>query len=202
MDGSRLGFEYEGPSLEKVYASARPNAETSSNDYLWKAPFMGIHAVEEERHELPVLQRGKLTVHIGDALGPEAMVDGGFAGIIVDLFSKGAVLPSLQQTETWERMKERLRPGGRIMVNCGGSCVESESKKGGGITMEETIATLARVFPRQLSKRVIRFNGDNCIALTGPIPDLRAWMRSLPKQLLRGVFDWETVEYALIDRSL
>ncbi|KAJ7524829.1 hypothetical protein O6H91_17G023800 [Diphasiastrum complanatum] len=137
---------------------------------------------------------GKLTVHIGDALGPEAMVDGGFAGIIVDLFSKGAVLPSLQQTETWERMKQRLRPGGRIMVNCGGSCVESESKKDGGITMEETIATLARVFPGQLSKRVIRFNGDNCIALTGPIPDLRAWMRSLQKPLLRGVFDWETVE--------
>jgi len=40
---------------------------------------------------------GKLTVHIGDALGPDVSVEGGFAGLIVDLFAEGRIIPALQE---------------------------------------------------------------------------------------------------------
>ncbi|XP_010251725.1 PREDICTED: uncharacterized protein LOC104593530 isoform X2 [Nelumbo nucifera] len=40
---------------------------------------------------------GVLHVHVGDALSPLAVVPGGFAGIVVDLFSDGKVLPQLQE---------------------------------------------------------------------------------------------------------
>ena len=56
---------------------------------------------------------GKLTVHVGDALGQDVTVDGGFAGLIVDLFAEGRVLPALQEPQTWQQLKERLRPGGK-----------------------------------------------------------------------------------------
>jgi hypothetical protein len=35
--------------------------------------------------------------HIGDALSEEAAVPGGSAGIVVDLFAEGALLPALTQ---------------------------------------------------------------------------------------------------------
>lgn len=35
--------------------------------------------------------------HVGDALAEEAAVSGGFAGIVVDLFAEGQILPALQQ---------------------------------------------------------------------------------------------------------
>ncbi|VAI10078.1 unnamed protein product [Triticum turgidum subsp. durum] len=62
---------------------------------------------------------GSLSVHIGDALSPSATVEGGFAGIVVDLFADGKVLPQLQEAETWLEIAKKLMPDGRIMVNCG-----------------------------------------------------------------------------------
>lgn len=38
--------------------------------------------------------------HVGDALAEDATVPGGFAGIVVDLFAEGQVLPALQQVMT------------------------------------------------------------------------------------------------------
>ena len=35
--------------------------------------------------------------HVGDALAEDAAVPGGFAGIVVDLFAEGQILPALQQ---------------------------------------------------------------------------------------------------------
>lgn len=42
---------------------------------------------------------------MGDALAEDATVPGGFAGIVVDLFAEGQVLPALQQV-----MPAHLRP--------------------------------------------------------------------------------------------
>ena len=50
--------------------------------------YMGMDEVEAT---------GMLTCHTGDALDPGATVEGGFAGIIVDLFLDGHVLPQLTQ---------------------------------------------------------------------------------------------------------
>jgi hypothetical protein len=52
-------------------------------------------------------------VYVGDALGCQAPTEDGFAGLIVDMFSDGAVIPALQQPETWQRLRERLKPGGK-----------------------------------------------------------------------------------------
>ncbi|KAI4995393.1 hypothetical protein ZWY2020_035296 [Hordeum vulgare] len=60
---------------------------------------------------------GSLSVRIGDALSPSATVEGGFAGIVVDLFADGKVLPQLQEAETWLEIAKKLMPDGRIMVN-------------------------------------------------------------------------------------
>lgn len=40
-------------------------------------------------------------------------MEGGFAGLTVDIFSDGAVIPALQLPETWQHLKARLRPGGK-----------------------------------------------------------------------------------------
>jgi hypothetical protein len=58
-------------------------------------------------------QFGRLVVHIGNALASGATVEGGFAGLIVDIFSDGAVIPALQLPETWQHLQARLRPGGK-----------------------------------------------------------------------------------------
>ncbi|KAJ0890367.1 hypothetical protein HanRHA438_Chr09g0422981 [Helianthus annuus] len=40
-------------------------------------------------------------------------------------------------------MKKKLREGGRIMVNVGGSCVEAEdSRRDGKVVMEETLKAM------------------------------------------------------------
>ena len=52
-------------------------------------------------------------MHIGNALASGATIEGGFAGLIVDIFSDGAVIPALQLPETWQHLQARLRPGGK-----------------------------------------------------------------------------------------
>ncbi|GAQ77866.1 hypothetical protein KFL_000050030 [Klebsormidium nitens] len=74
----------------------------------------------------PLEASGFLTIYTGDALTADSITEGGFAGLIVDLFSRGAVLPELQDAATWRDLARRMRPGGRIMVNCGSAAVEPE----------------------------------------------------------------------------
>ncbi|CAK9222927.1 unnamed protein product [Sphagnum troendelagicum] len=139
---------------------------------------------------------GKLFVYIGDALASDATVEGGFAGLIVDLFAHGAVIPPLMLPETWEQLKSRLRPEGRIMVNCGGSWVEAgegESKSIGQITMEGTIAAIVKVFSGQLSRIYLERNGRNTLVMTGPSPDMQAWSEALPRELRALISDWVAV---------
>ena len=53
--------------------------------------YMGMEEVEAT---------GKLTCHTGDALDPGAMVEGGFSGMLVDLFANGSLLPQLTQARS------------------------------------------------------------------------------------------------------
>ena len=64
----------------------------------------------------PHMGSGKLTVHIGDAVGPDVCIEGGFAGLIVDLFAEGRVIPALQEPRTWEQLKAKLKPGGNYLI--------------------------------------------------------------------------------------
>ena len=62
---------------------------------------------------------GAVTPHVGDALGDAAVVEGGFAGLIVDIFMEDALLPALTEEDTWLKLQQRLRPDGVVMVNLG-----------------------------------------------------------------------------------
>lgn len=143
--------------------------------------------------QLERAHQDKLVVHIGDAL--EANIPGGFSGIVVDLFSEGVVIPELQRPSTWKCLKDRLRDGGRIMVNCGGRRVEAESpSRDGHMVMQETLGALAEVFPREVFVLRLGYDKeDSSIALTGPLPDLQAWKQSLPPCLRRYVNKWVPV---------
>ncbi|GAA0154724.1 methyltransferase [Lithospermum erythrorhizon] len=132
---------------------------------------------------------GRLNVIVGDALSSSATIPGGYAGIIVDLFSEGQVLPQLQEVEYWLGLQQRLMPNGRIMINCGGSVDESVN------TWESnsTICALHEAFPSQLSwMKLPKDKGANFLALTGPLPDLTLWADTLPEILRLEVRRWRT----------
>ncbi|KAJ6799400.1 uncharacterized protein M6B38_207880 [Iris pallida] len=129
----------------------------------------------------------KLFVYVGDAL-EEADVEGGFAGVLVDLFMKGRVVRELQEEEGWERVRRTLRRGGRVMVNCGGRCVEAEDGGDGGAVMEETLAAMGRVFGADKVFVLRLGGGDGVVAMTGEEPDFRAWKEGLVEGL-RGYVD-------------
>ncbi|PKU65055.1 uncharacterized protein LOC110111163 [Dendrobium catenatum] len=150
---------------------------------------------------------GSLSVHIGDALSPSADIEGGFAGIIVDLFSDGKILPQLQEVTTWLDIEKKLMPHGRIMVNCGGAQAEiTESgyiKVNGNISSKgswvknSTIQAMCRAFPGKLSwKRMDGQTSGNYLALTGPVLDLDAWSATLPHPLNVNVKDWRPCKLA------
>lgn len=138
--------------------------------------YFGLSRLESDHQD-------RISIHIGDAL--KASARGGFAGVLVDLFSRGCLVPELQDPRTWERLRKGLRRGGRLMVNVGGSCVEAEDKsRDGRAIMEETLEAMREVFGEEL--QVLRLGNredDSSLALTGRMPDLDAWKAGLPKSL-------------------
>ncbi|KAK9747857.1 hypothetical protein RND81_02G019200 [Saponaria officinalis] len=147
--------------------------------------FFGVSRLEKE-------YKDRLFVNIGD--GFKANLRDGFAGILVDLFSKGSLVSELQEKSTWGMLKGRLRKGGRIMVNVGGSCVEAEdSRRDGKAVMEASLEAMYEVFGEgevhvlSLGNR----EDDSFIALTGGLPDLGSWKMAMPKSL-RGFVDMWT----------
>ncbi|KDP31045.1 hypothetical protein JCGZ_11421 [Jatropha curcas] len=127
----------------------------------------------------------RLFIYIGNALSLESYVRDGFSGILVDLFSKGSVIPELQDPNTWEEFTRCLRKGGRIMVNVGGRCVEAEDKRrDGAVVMQDTLKAMHQVFGDNLFVLSLGSqNDDSTIALTGELPDLDAWKSVVPRSL-------------------
>ena len=137
---------------------------------------VGSTKVRREYFGLSKLEKGhpdKLFIYIGNALN--ASVRNGFSGILVDLFCKGSLISELQDPGTWEKLRKRLRKGGRIMVNVGGSCVEAEdSRRDGKVAMEESLKAMHKVFGDQflfwISERGRRIapllSPENCPILT------------------------------------
>ncbi|XP_043710820.1 uncharacterized protein LOC122659757 isoform X3 [Telopea speciosissima] len=103
---------------------------------------------------------------------------------------------------TWLEMSSRLMPHGRIMVNCGGNHVETSiirdgitfpelSANDGAWVQNSTITALCKAFPGNLSwKRMAKADGENYLALTGPLPDLNAWSAIVPDYLSSSVKQW------------
>ncbi|KAJ0962536.1 hypothetical protein J5N97_027658 [Dioscorea zingiberensis] len=150
--------------------------------------FFGLEKLEKQN-------KGKLFIYIGDAL--QAEINDGFSGILVDLFAKGSLIPELQKPDTWKALKSKLRSGGRIMVNCGGSCVEAEDpERDGSAVMAETLKAMRKVFADKVFVlKLGQWKEDSTLALTGRLPDLGSWKRALPKALNFYVDMWAHPPY-------
>ncbi|KAK7243671.1 hypothetical protein RIF29_38480 [Crotalaria pallida] len=144
---------------------------------------------------------GILNVHIGDVFIPSENLYRRYAGIVVDIFADGKVLPQLEEISTWLELRERLMPNGRFMVNCGGidggSGVMDSSTDIVSLSSDETwilnptLKALSKAFPGQLNwKRMPKESGENFMALTGPLPDMESWSASVPYPLSTNVKDW------------
>lgn len=154
--------------------------------------------------EKPTQGGGVLHVHIGDAFSSSSTIPGGYAGIVIDLFSDGKVLPQLQEVETWLELNGKLMPDGRLMVNCGGtdalasSATEIEPHREVSSfdhiwEQNSTIKALCKAFPGQVSwKKMPKRAGENYMALTGPLPDLATWSAALPDRLSSSIWQWTT----------
>ncbi|KAL8544820.1 hypothetical protein ACS0TY_005146 [Phlomoides rotata] len=138
---------------------------------------------------------GVLNIHIGDVFSPEAAaISGGYAGIIVDLFAQGKVLPQLQQAATWLELYDKLMREGRFMVNCGaGEKGHDGSSTDGSWKLNATIRALFEAFPGQVNwKKMPQSAGENYVALTGFLPDLTTWSAAVPDELNSSVNEWRT----------
>ena len=113
----------------RVRAEGR-RKEEARPDIVGRSKFVDRMSWNEAGGSSRTPRSGRLTVHVGDALAEEVRVEGGFSAILVDLFADGVVVPQLQEAATWQALKEQIRPGGRLMVNCGGACVEGKDKTG------------------------------------------------------------------------
>ncbi|CAJ2659048.1 uncharacterized protein LOC123900057 isoform X2 [Trifolium pratense] len=137
---------------------------------------------------------GILNVHIGDVFAPSEDLHKRYAGIVVDLFSDGKVLPQLQEVSTWLELHDRLMANGRFMVNCGGIDRSSDTENlsnDEAWLLNSAIRALSKAFPGQLSwKRMPKECGENYMALTGPLPDLKSWSDNVPSPLSTRVMDW------------
>ncbi|KAJ3672248.1 hypothetical protein LUZ60_006969 [Juncus effusus] len=151
--------------------------------------FFGLTKLESQ-------YKDQLFVHVCDAIeAVNSMEDGFFSGILVDLFMKGTVIPQLQDKNTWKEMKRKLLRGGRIMVNCGGRCVEPEDpRRDGDVVKEKTLEAISEVFGRD-KVFVLNLGGtkveDNCVGLTGNLPDLEVWKEKLTSPLWPYVDMWK-----------
>ncbi|XP_012567375.1 uncharacterized protein [Cicer arietinum] len=153
---------------------------------------------------------GILNIRIGDVFIPSEDSHRRYAGIVVDLFSDGKVLPQLEEVSTWLELHDRLMANGRLMVNCGG--IDEGSSVVDGSTgldnlsndeawlLNSALKALSKAFPGQLSwKRMPKESGENFMALTGPLPDLKSWSANVPSPLSTRVMDWRPCE--MVSRS-
>ncbi|KAL3135876.1 hypothetical protein ABBQ32_007432 [Trebouxia sp. C0010 RCD-2024] len=135
-----------------------------------------IYPVAREHMGLQQLEdSGALVCHTGDALADDAVVQGGFAGIVVDLFAEGQILPALCEVDVWKQLAQRLRPGGRIIANISDSSAVAHA--------------IAEVFPGAQGHLPLNEATRNCIALTGPAVGEEVW-QSFPKQLAHCTTGW------------
>ncbi|KAF3784805.1 hypothetical protein EJ110_NYTH29277 [Nymphaea thermarum] len=144
---------------------------------------------------------GVLRVHVGDALSPDVAVPGGFAGIVVDLFADGEILPQLEEVSTWMQLGKKLMSNGRIMVNCGGTLDEDCSlgkrmdhvhvSSHGILGKNPTMEAMREAFSEVNWKKMEQGESLNFLALTGPLPDVDQWAQTVPEKLSSNVRQWK-----------
>ncbi|GMH35821.1 hypothetical protein BSKO_03689 [Bryopsis sp. KO-2023] len=124
-----------------------------------------------------VEKNGNLVINVGDCFSGDAQVPGGFAGIIVNVYTQNCLNSELTQVETMIDLKNRLARGGRILVNLAG---DEE-------TMEEARDALMEAFEGEVMFKYA--TAGNLIALTGLIPSEKSWQK-LPDALTENSENW------------
>ncbi|KAE8804340.1 putative polyamine aminopropyl transferase [Hordeum vulgare] len=155
-----------------------------------------VIAVARDFFSLAELEKdhaGRLFIHVGDALEAE-VVPGGFGGVLVDLFANGSVLPELQKADTWRQIGGMVAPGGRVMVNCGGGCVEAEEEgRDGEAVKDATLRAMAAAFGEGMV--AVLSVDESWVAMTGPVAwaseAAAAWKARLPPELGHYVDMWK-----------
>ena len=118
---------------------------------------------------------------------------GGFGGVLVDLFANGSVLPELQKADTWRQIGGMVAPGGRMMVNCGGGCVEAEEEgRDGEAVKDATLRAMAAAFGEGMV--AVLSVDESWVAMTAPVAwaseEAAAWKVRLPPELGHYIDMW------------
>ncbi|TVU30217.1 hypothetical protein EJB05_21827, partial [Eragrostis curvula] len=147
--------------------------------------FFGLAELEKDH-------AARLFVHVGDALDTGAP-PGGFGGALVDLFANGSVIPQLQEADTWRRLGGMVARGGRMMVNCGGGCVEAEEEgRDGEAVKDATLRAMAVAFGEGMVS--VMDVDESFVAMTGPPvtapEEVAVWKARLPPELRHFVDMW------------
>mmetsp|Transcript_34936 Transcript_34936/g.48449 ORF Transcript_34936/g.48449 Transcript_34936/m.48449 type:complete len:350 (-) Transcript_34936:245-1294(-) len=126
-----------------------------------------------------------LKVFESDIFDADAVVEGGFAGLVVDLFAFGKLLPELKEATTWRGFQSRLATGGRIMINLGGG--EDPSLEAEAL---ETLKAIREVF-QPVYLKTMEGMSANQIAIAGGEPiDFASWKANLPEKMGPSSLDW------------
>ncbi|CAN6238038.1 unnamed protein product [Urochloa humidicola] len=165
-----------------------------------------VLAVARDFFDLAELEKdhaARLFVHVGDALEAEAP-PGGFGGALVDLFASGSVLPELQEVDTWRWLGGMVAPEGRLMVNCGGGCVEAEEEgRDGEAVKDATLRAMATAFGKGMVS--LMDVDQSWVAMTGPpvtVPEkAAAWKARLPPELRHFVDEWRPYNVKSLEDS-
>ena len=105
----------------------------------------------------------------------------------------GSVLPELQEPDTWRRLGGIVARRGRMMVNCGGACVEAEEEgRHGEAVKDATLRAMATAFGDGMVS--VMEVDESWVAMTGPpvtVPEVAvAWKARLPPELRHSVDAW------------
>jgi len=165
------------------------------------APHRKLHGWELDAEVLEVskqylgleslLEKGALVTHIEDAFTSEISAEGGFAGIIVDIFVEAAIHPELMKAETWRNITKHLVPGGRVMTNLGAPEVPGMPETQGMIDTKTAMGAMKEAFDGDVSfKAKVSENSGAMLAMSGQ-PPKASDCAGLPEVLHNAYEGWK-----------
>ena len=146
----------------------------------WELDAAVVDVSREYMGLAPLMDSGALVARVGDALAePPADELGACAGVVVDLFSRGRLLPELREAETWCRaVGRRLSrvPGARAIVNLGAGPVAGMPVTAAVADALAALAALEEAFGEKAGGAGVCVAAlrtrttSNLIAMTGGVP--------------------------------
>jgi len=146
-----------------------------------------------------VEKSANLTVTVGDPLAEGvAAPEGGFAGIMVDMFIDGKLLPQLMNPDAWRVVRSKLRDPvrGRVMAHLGPAAAAD------GALVPQTVLALnamAQAFGEVHYIDPPEGSQLDVVAMTGQLPDKTAWAQSVGPLLAPYTVDWERWEFVEVE---